>query len=311
MKLRAETPIILACNQVTSLPAKEPHLIVTPPVNAHRPELHIASRAFRAYAFFQERLTYAASLLSSFSSKWSRQLCRNASRTCTYSEAMAPMPSSTRRPFNTRRRSARKSDSNLSSAESPSQTETRSMKRKYVPGGPGGGGRYVENDGTEVPVGGTGPGGYNYIGPRGRVGRENAANGVQPVEFPRPRRESRRERVPTRPRFSSAAAAAAAVVHGDGFKPREERSWEEFHQDLDIGALFPVFPSDEVDGIKKPTTTSSFDDRNGSPFRGEDGETPTNGDRHDRDSATPGAADSTPKRRPGRPPRRVDSMLKA
>ena len=184
------------------------------------------------------------------------------------------------------------------------------MKRKYVPGGPGGGGRYVENDGTEVPVGGTGPGGYNYTGPRGRVGRENAANGVQPVEFPRPRRESRRERVPTRPRFSSAAAAAAAVVHGDGFKPREERSWEEFHQDLDIGALFPVFPSDEVDGIKKPTPASSFDDRNGSPFRGEDGETPTNGDRHDRDSATPGAADSTPKRRPGRPPRRVDSMLK-
>ena len=220
------------------------------------------------------------------------------------------MAASARRPFNTRRRSARKSDSIISSAESPSHAETRSMKRKYVPGGPGGGGRYVDNDGTEIPVGGTGPGGYNYVGPRGRVGRENAANGVQPVKYPRPRRESRRERVPTRPRFSSAAAAAAAVVHGDGFKPREERSWEEFHQDLDIGALFPVFPSDEVDGIKKPTPTSSFDDRNGSPACGEEIETQTNGDRHDRDSATPGAANSTPRRRPGRPPRRADSMLK-
>ena len=220
------------------------------------------------------------------------------------------MPSSARRPFNTRRRSGRKSDPNLSSAESPSQAETRSMKRKYVPGGPGGGGRYVEGDGTEIPVGGTGPGGYNYVGPRGRVGRENAANGVQPVEFPRPRRESRRERVPTRPRFSSAAAAAAAVVHGDGFKPREERSWEEFHQDLDVGALFPVFSADEVDGIKKPTPTSSFDDRNGSPGRGDEGENRMNGDRHDRDSATPGANDDTPRRRPGRPPRRADSMLK-
>ena len=172
------------------------------------------------------------------------------------------------------------------------------MKRKYVPGGPGGGGRYVEGDGTEIPVGGTGPGGYNYVGPRGRVGRENAANGVQPVEFPRPRRESRRERVPTRPRFSSAAAAAAAVVHGDGFKPREERSWEEFHQDLDIGALFPVFSADEVDGIKKPTPTSSFDDRNGSPGRGDEEENRLNGDRHDRDSATPGANDDTRRRLP-------------
>ena len=184
------------------------------------------------------------------------------------------------------------------------------MKRKYVPGGPGGGGRYVAGDGTETPVGGTGPGGYNYIGPRGRVGRENAANGIQPVDFPRPRRESRRERVPTRPRFSSAAAAAAAVVHGDGFKPREERSWEEFHPDLEIGALFPVFSADEVDGIKKQPSGSSFEDRNDSPGRVDDDEDQMNGHGHERDFATPGANDSTPRRRPGRPLRRADSMLK-
>lgn len=183
------------------------------------------------------------------------------------------------------------------------------MKRTYAPGGPGGGGRYVENDGTEVPVGGTGPGGYNYVDPRGRIGHENAANGAPSPEQPRPRRESRRERVPTRPRFSSAAAAAAAVVHGDGFKPREERSWEEFHQDLDIGAPFPVFSADEVDGIKRPTNTSSFDNRARSPTSG-DLEGHTNGDRHDRSSVTPGGADTTPRRRPGRPPRRADSMLK-
>ncbi|KAK4698094.1 hypothetical protein P7C71_g52, partial [Lecanoromycetidae sp. Uapishka_2] len=161
---------------------------------------------------------------------------------------MAPMSSNRRRPFNTRRKSARKSESNVSSVESPSITETRSMKRKYVPGGLGGGG-------------------------------------------------------------SSAAAAAAAVVHGDGFKPREERGWEEFHQDLDIGAPFPVFSADEVDGIKKPTSASNFDNRNGSPSLG-DAEGLANGDRHDRSSVTPGGADTTPRRRPGRPPRRTDSMLK-
>lgn len=183
------------------------------------------------------------------------------------------------------------------------------MKRKYVPGGPGGGGRYVANHGNKVLVGGTGPGGYNYVGLRGRVGRENAANGIQPSEQPRPRRESRRERVPTRPRFSSAAAAAAAVVHGDGFKPREERGWEEFHQDLDIGAPFPVFSADEVDGTKRRTPTLNVDNRNGSPYLG-DAEGHASGERHDRSSVTPGGADTTPRRRPGRPPRRADSMLK-
>ena len=223
---------------------------------------------------------------------------------------MAPATSSTRRSGDsTRRRSARKLDANLSAAESPSVAETRSMKRKYVPGGPGGGGRYVEKDGTEIPVGGTGPGGYNYVGPRGRTGRDNAANGIPSPEHPRPRRESRRDRAPTRPRFSSAAAAAAAAVHGDGFKPREERSWEEFHLDLDIGVAFPIFSADEVDGVKKPTSNLSLDAQNGSPTPNDtDGH--MDGDTYDRDSVPPSAADTTSRRRPGRPPRRADSMLK-
>lgn len=235
---------------------------------------------------------------------------------------MAPTPSSSRRPFNTRGRSARKSAPRASSAESPSNAEPPLKKRRYVPGGPGGGGRYVDNDGTETFVGGGGPGGLKYLGPRGRVGRENAANGVHPVAYPRPRRESRRERAPARPRFSSAAAAAAAVVHGDGFKPREERGWEEFHQDLDIDARFPIFSADEVDGIKGPTPNSSFD----TPDRAsrarydttEDAEAQTYGNGHRTpsaheeayNSASPGAADTNSRRRLGRLPRRADSMLK-
>ncbi|KAI9653609.1 MAG: nuA3 HAT complex component nto1 [Trizodia sp. TS-e1964] len=119
-------------------------------------------------------------------------------------------------------------------------------KRKYIPGGPGGGGRYVDVDGTETPVGGTGPGGAHYTGPRGRVGRENSVNGTPP---PQPQPRPREKVAVARPRYSSAAATAAAVVQGDGFKPREERGWEEFHPNLDLDSKFQVYAADLVDGI--------------------------------------------------------------
>ena len=240
------------------------------------------------------------------------------------------MPAS-RRPFNTR---ARRSRPALSSSEANTIATPPSKKRRYVPGGPGGGGRYVDTDGTEIPVGGTGPGGYNYVGPRGRIGRENAANGIQPVVYERPRREPRRER-PARPRFSSAAAATAAAVQGDGFKPREERSWEEFHQDLDIEVKFPIFCADDVDGITRPASSQISNESgiNGSSTL-EDGNMPQItepqlGDLKESqgnldigepasqgDDAPPRAqlldvnGNAPFKRRPGRPPRRPGSMLK-
>ena len=244
---------------------------------------------------------------------------------------MAPMPSPERKTKYTRPRSARKSAHYTPTADDIRMAGPPLKKRRYVPGGPGGGGRYVDADGTEVPVGGTGPGGYNYVGPRGRVGRENMANGIQPVVTPRPRRESRRERPSARPRFSSAAAAAAAVVHGDGFKPREERGWEEFHQDLDIEAKFSIFDADEVDGVVKPTLTPSLhrhlsgspmlvnghspaidgtemDERRGSQEEGEPHGTPNNDTPEAMEGLEPGLI--TPRRRPGRPIRRPDSLLK-
>lgn len=239
--------------------------------------------------------------------------------------------SASRRPFNTR---ARRSRPAVSGSEANTIATPPSKKRRYVPGGPGGGGRYVDTDGTEIPVGGTGPGGYNYVGPRGRIGRENAANGIQPVVYERPRREPRRER-PARPRFSSAAAATAAAVQGDGFKPREERSWEEFHQDLDIEAKFPIFCADEVDGITRPASSPRSNESgiNGSSTF-EDGSVPQITDHQSVDlkesqgnldigeptsqgDDAPSRAQfldvngNTPlKRRPGRPPRRPGSMLK-
>lgn len=192
----------------------------------------------------------------------------------------------------------------------------------------------MDTDGTEIPVGGTGPGGYNYVGPRGRIGRENAANGIQPVVYERPRREPRRER-PARQRFSSAAAATAAAVQGDGFKPREERSWEEFHQDLDIEAKFPIFCADEVDGITRPASSPRSNESgiNGSStledinmpqitepqlvvLKESQGNLDTGEPNPQGDDAASRAQPldvngNTPlKRRPGRPPRRPGSMLK-
>ncbi|RMZ77596.1 hypothetical protein DV737_g4246, partial [Chaetothyriales sp. CBS 132003] len=61
-----------------------------------------------------------------------------------------------------------------------------------------------------------------------------------------------RNRNVARPRYSTAAAASAAVTHGDGYKPREERGWEEFHPDLDLELDFALIHADEVDGrVKK------------------------------------------------------------
>lgn len=244
---------------------------------------------------------------------------------------MAPMPSPERKALSTRPRSARKSAQSTPIADDIRMAGPPLKKRRYVPGGPGGGGRYVDADGTEVAVGGTGPGGYNYMGPRGRVGRENMANGVQPAVSQRPRRESRRDRPSARPRFSSAAAAAAAVVHGDGFKPREERGWEEFHQDLDVEAKIPIFDADEVDGIAKPALTPSIrchvsdspmlpnghspamdgvdmDENRGSQEDGETQGTPVKEPQETMYNLEPGLL--TPRQRPRRPSRRSDSMLK-
>ncbi|KAF1365917.1 hypothetical protein EJ07DRAFT_150392 [Lizonia empirigonia] len=196
-------------------------------------------------------------------------------------------------------------------------------KRKYVPGGPGGGGRYVDDEGKETPVGGTGPGGYAYIGPRGRIGRLNAER--QGVTFPelapspsfsRPRRE----RPPAGPRSSSAAAVAAAVAQHDGYKPREERSWDEFHPDLDIEAEFPVYSADQIDGISPAESAPSTPGQASSTGQyAVDSGISAMLDRlraqqtQDEDAEESYAASAsllaTPKKRPGRPPRHRDSML--
>jgi NuA3 HAT complex component NTO1 len=205
-------------------------------------------------------------------------------------------------------------------------SEPPNKKRRYIPGGPGGGGRYVDDDGTEIPVGGTGPGGYNYIGDKGRIGRQNAANGVIPVVYRRRDRSTRtrtvlpRSEQPTM-RFTS-AAQAAAVVQSDGYKPREERAWEEFHPDMDIKASLHAFSSDDIEGIKsRPVTPAGASISADSSVNGTNGGHTPNGIEGSKAKSegiiTPAASvngealltisiPGTPgggKRRPGRPPK--------
>ncbi len=127
-------------------------------------------------------------------------------------------------------------------------------RRKYVPGGPGGGGRYIDVDGVERTMDAESPQEYSHTVPRVRVSRTSsshaAMNGVDNTSPTTTYTRPRRERPPARSRQSSAAAAAAAMAQSDGYKPREERGWEEFHQDLDIDAEFMVFSAEEVDGYK-------------------------------------------------------------
>ena len=124
--------------------------------------------------------------------------------------------------------------------------------------------------------------------------------------------------MPARPRFSSAAAAAAAVAHGDGFKPREERGWEEFHEDLEIDAAFPVFSSLEVDGVKTISVNGTITPQ-ATQHRESVNEHNVGSRLNDRvrqPSVTLGevynsvSPVTTPRRGPGRPPRRPDAMLK-
>lgn len=220
----------------------------------------------------------------------------------------------------------RRTEKQSAQSQSPFKTAARSepplKRRKYIPGGPGGGGRYVDDHGNEIPVGGTGPGGYNYIGPRGRIGRENLANGVKPVVYTRRRDRDRTRPAASRPAPSrriqptmgphvSAAQAAAAVQQNDGYKPREERPWEEFHPDLDINSDFMAFSADAIDGILPPsrpvTPTASLQiNANGARTpngaKSDGGATPTGSSNGE---AMGNAIPGTPggKRGPGRPPK--------
>lgn len=169
---------------------------------------------------------------------------------------MAPSPRTPRPTATSRSRGRQKaSSSSLRRSRDGSitaATEPPLKKRKYFPGGPGGGGRFVDknDDDDNVP---------NTVGAsngRSRARQSLLHSTASPSIYPR-RERSTRTRISTRAdaddemQISSAAAVAAAVVQSEGYKPREERGWEEFHPNLDIDATFPMYHADDVDGTAK------------------------------------------------------------
>ncbi|KAL1634647.1 hypothetical protein SLS58_010589 [Diplodia intermedia] len=204
---------------------------------------------------------------------------------------------------------------------------------KYIPGGPGGGGRYIDPEtGAEIPKEIAIPllkaAGRRHSAPRPRPSRTPATTRKYSPDAASPSRpytRPRRDRPAAGPRASSASAAAAAVAQNDGYKPREERGWEEFHQDLDIDMDFMVFSAEEIDGVSppitKPTTpvlglSQSFSVPDDASIANEIPTPKEQSSFADQDEDTVNVGGSgepmSPaviKRRPGRPPRRPGSML--
>ncbi|RKF72772.1 Subunit of the NuA3 histone acetyltransferase complex [Golovinomyces cichoracearum] len=204
-------------------------------------------------------------------------------------------------------------NSNLANKSS----EPAFKKRKYVPGGPGGGGRYFDEDGTEILAGRIRSGGHNSASSRRRAGRQNnAISSISGIYDQNNRCTRNRSRVPRSQTSSlrySSAAQAAAVVQSDGYKPREERAWEEFHPNLDIDIPLLALSASEVEGqhesgSEKVFTSSQPGERHSSagievstPFDKASGHLPLNmiDISSLRIPGTPGGG----KRRPGRPPK--------
>ncbi|KAI1378240.1 bromodomain and PHD finger-containing protein [Hypoxylon crocopeplum] len=126
-------------------------------------------------------------------------------------------------------------------------TEPPSKRRRYTASGPGSASRFTDQTGNDQ--------GESAVATTARPRARHSA--ASPAIYPR-RERSTRTRTATRVeagdemQISSAAAVAAAVVQSEGYKPREERGWEEFHPNLDIDATFMLFHAEDVDGTAKP-----------------------------------------------------------
>ncbi|KAH0596144.1 hypothetical protein MHUMG1_06005 [Metarhizium humberi] len=199
-----------------------------------------------------------------------------------------------------------------------SATEPPPKRRRYVPGGPGGGGRFVETDDLEIQV--------TTSAPRSRTtAARSAINGKSPSVMPRRERSTRSRASASEEleemRWGSAAAVAASVKQAEDYKPREERSWEEFHPNLDIEKTFMVLSADEVDGVARDTPSTPALQTPGTPLANgsmtpsrqinaaSTGTTPNPQGKPDANASDTQAG--TPSRRSRRPTREVVSFYNA
>lgn len=143
-------------------------------------------------------------------------------------------------------------------------------------------------------------------------------SGASPSLGVPPRERSTRTRAAADGQFGFAAAVAASVKQADDYKPREERSWEEFHPNLDVERSFMVFRSEEVDGtVQETANTSAIHQTPGTPLNSSmtpskqpnsmsTGNTPTASSKHETDPFD--NVNATPTRRSRRPTRDVISF---
>lgn len=172
-------------------------------------------------------------------------------------------------------------------AEDDDHMEEPPRKRmRYVPGGRGGGGRHVLVDGTTIDAFGTPQASARSTRARAQKedGKEESASPV----YSRPRR-----RPTIQPRYSTATSAVAAVTHNDGYKPREERSWEEMHPDLDLDRAICLVRQPPVELSREQSTIGI----SVSAKEESSGETQSN------DTQTEGFVTTPGRRRLGRPTR--------
>ncbi|KAH7170325.1 hypothetical protein EDB81DRAFT_676825 [Dactylonectria macrodidyma] len=236
---------------------------------------------------------------------------------------MAPTSPTPRRPLTARRRGRPPGSTNAARAArqaalaSGIASEPPPKRRRYVPGGPGGGGRFIESEFLDSP-GLAGPATIS----RSRNAAREVLNGTSPSLIPRRERAARTRATTTdddleEMHWGSAAAMAASVKQAEDYKPREERSWEDFHPNLDIEVAFIVLRSEDVDGIITEAPGTPIAQTLGTPINGSS--TPSRQLNPASTGNTPnpqGNADSniidnpngTPSRRPRRPTRDVVSF---
>ncbi|KAF4457525.1 hypothetical protein F53441_575 [Fusarium austroafricanum] len=235
---------------------------------------------------------------------------------------MAPASPTPRRPVTGRRRGRPPGSTNAARAAraaalaAGSVTEPPPKRRRYIPGGAGGGGRF-----TDVPLIAT----PSTTGPstisRSRAAAREAINGPSPSLMPRRERGARTRASGNddleEMQWGSAAAMATAVKQAEDYKPREERSWEDFHPNLDIEATFMVLRSEQVDGITQEQSDTSAIPTFGTPLDetrtpsrqpnpASTGNTPNPQGRSESNAVD--APTETPLRRPRRPTRDVVSF---
>lgn len=133
-------------------------------------------------------------------------------------------------------------------------TEPPPKRRRFVPGGSSGGGSLATSGNHATPNADA----ITVSRPRSTVARPNTGGASPSLGSRRARGARTRANTKDEELFGTAAAVAAGVKQADDYKPREERSWEEFHPNLITEKRLMVFLSEEVDGLPQPPQEASI-----------------------------------------------------